>query len=414
MDILKQALYDIKPSKEKEKEVEAKINLFLNTINKGFNSAKAVLGGSGAKGTWLSDIHDADIFVQFDYKKYKDKSDEISDILEKHLKKKFKNVERLHGSRDYYQINDKKTGFTFEIVPVLKITKANQAMNITDVSLLHAEWVKKHKKYADEIRLMKQFCKAQKIYGAESYVKGFSGYICEILVIYYKGFMNLIRAASKWNEKEIIDAEKYYKNKNDVLFNLNKSKIMGSLVVVDPVQKDRNAAAAMSKEIYDKFIKSCREFLKHKNESFFEIKYITKEEIIKKAKGNKAIILSVMPLNGKKDVVGSKMLKVLEFLDAKMKNYGFDILETGWEWNKEALFWIITAGDILPETVIKGPPAKLAKFADDFKKKHKKTFLKNGIVYAKEEREFTDAADYVKYLIKDEYVLDKIKNIRIC
>src|SRR3989344_8138225 len=225
MDILKEVLLEIKPSKEKEKEVNAKINLFLNNLNKGLVGAKAVLGGSGAKGTWLSNIHDADIFAQFDYNKFKDKSDEISDILEKHLKKKFKNIERLHGSRDYYQI--KYGEFTFEIIPVLKITKASQAMNITDVSLLHADWVRKHKKYADDIRLMKQFCKAQKVYGAESYIKGFSGYICEILVIYYKGFMNAIRAAAKWNEREIIDAEKYYKNRNDVLFNLNKSKITG-------------------------------------------------------------------------------------------------------------------------------------------------------------------------------------------
>ena len=183
--VLNGALNLIKPNKEEEKEVSGRINSFLKQVNTGLKGAKAILGGSGSKGTWLKDAHDADIFVQFNYDQFKDKSDQLSDILEKHLKKKFKII-RLHGSRDYFQVKEKNalnsensgnTGgvFTFEIVPVLKISKAEQALNITDVSLLHSVWVNKHKKYADDIRLMKQFCKAQGVYGAESYLKGFSG-----------------------------------------------------------------------------------------------------------------------------------------------------------------------------------------------------------------------------------------------
>ena len=34
--------------------------------------------------------------------------------------------------------------FTFEIIPILDIRKSEQAKNITDVSPLHAIWVKKH------------------------------------------------------------------------------------------------------------------------------------------------------------------------------------------------------------------------------------------------------------------------------
>ena len=83
------------------------IDNFLKIINKNLKDAKAVLGGSGAKATWLTKAHDADIFVQFDYKKYKEKSDQISDILEKHLKKRFKKIDRIHGSRDYFQLKQK-------------------------------------------------------------------------------------------------------------------------------------------------------------------------------------------------------------------------------------------------------------------------------------------------------------------
>ena len=40
-------------------------------------------------------MHDADMFVLFDYEKFKGRSEEISDILEKSIKKVFKNLIRL-------------------------------------------------------------------------------------------------------------------------------------------------------------------------------------------------------------------------------------------------------------------------------------------------------------------------------
>src|SRR3989339_2186170 len=122
--ILNEVLKEIQPDKAYENEIFARLNDIIKKINQGQKDKKANLGGSGAKGTWLKTF-DADIFVLFDYKKYKDKSDKLSDILEKILRKKFKKIIRLHGSRDYFQI--KQGDFTFEIVPILKIRKAEQA-----------------------------------------------------------------------------------------------------------------------------------------------------------------------------------------------------------------------------------------------------------------------------------------------
>src|SRR3989344_7885958 len=147
-EIFAQALKGIKPSKEEEKKVMSTINEVLAKINKSLKPSKAILGGSGAKGTWLKNAYDADIFVQFPYKAYMDKSARLSDILEKALKKSFV-VERLHGSRDYFRIRKKE--FTFEVIPILAIRKAEQAVNITDVSPLHAKYVKAFGKYADDI-----------------------------------------------------------------------------------------------------------------------------------------------------------------------------------------------------------------------------------------------------------------------
>ena len=131
--VLNEVLMEIQPDRNYEKEIFERLSLIIRKINQGQKNIKAILGGSGAKGTWLKTF-DADIFVLFGYKKFRDKSDKLSDILEKILKKKFKNISRLHGSRDYFQI--KQGNFTFEIVPILKIQKSEQAKNITDVSPL--------------------------------------------------------------------------------------------------------------------------------------------------------------------------------------------------------------------------------------------------------------------------------------
>jgi len=414
MKLLNEILKEIKPTKEEEKEVKSTITNFISNLNKGLKNAKAILGGSGAKGTWLSKAHDADIFVQFNYKKYKDKSSEIANILEKHLKKKFTKISRLHGSRDYFQIKQKS--YTFEIIPILKITKAEQAQNITDVSPLHANWVRKSKKLPDEIRLTKQFCKAQGVYGAESYIRGLSGYICEILTINYGGFLKLLRAAAKWEPKTVIDTVGYYKNRNDILFSINKSKQEGPLLLIDPVQKDRNAAAAVSTERFEQFIQACRKFLKKPSKASFKEKEITTADLKKQAGKNNLIILNITAKKGKKDVVGSKLLKVFEFLGKRLEKNDFKVINKGWKWdkNKEALFWFVFDKKSLSTYVErKGPPLKFPDAVKDFKKKHKSTSIKKRCIFAKDKRTFTEADKCLKYIIKDQYVKDKVSKISL-
>lgn len=413
MKILKEVLDEIKPSKEDEKKIKGKINNLLKKLNKNLKYAKAVLGGSGEKGTWLKDTHDADIFVQFDYKKFKNKSSELSDILERTIKKSFSKYERVHGSRDYFHIKDKD--FIFEIVPVLKITKAEQADNITDVSLLHARWVKKNKRYADDIRLLKQFCKANKVYGAESYIHGFSGYVCEILVIYYKGFLKLMRNVSRWKDKVVIDAAGHYKNKNKIMFELNKSKLTSPMVVIDPVQKDRNAGAAISEEKFELFKKRAKDFIKKKKKDLFIIKDMSEKDIKSmETKTKKAIILEVYNKKAKEDVAGCRLLKAFGFFSETMQNYGFKVYDKGWHWDKEkrALFWYITDRKKISKIELReGPPLEMKEAVKDFKKAHKKTKTKNKKIYAEVKRRFTDPRKYVLKLIKDDYLKDKVNKI---
>src|SRR3989344_3639777 len=191
-------LKKIKPTEREEKEIKAKVNKFLGKLNKNISEGHVVVGGSFAKGTWLSGQHDIDVFVQFST------DENISSKLEKAVKKSFKKYEVVHGSRDYFIVDFEE--LSFEIIPILKINYSREAKNITDISPLHVEWVKNNlnDRLKDEVRLAKHFCKANRIYGAETYIKGFHGYALEILIVYYGSFLNLVKHASRWRYNTLI------------------------------------------------------------------------------------------------------------------------------------------------------------------------------------------------------------------
>lgn len=410
--ILDEVLEDMQPDKNYEKEIFEKLDSIIKKINKNQKYIKAILGGSGAKGTWLKTF-DADIFVLFDYKKFRDKSDKLSDFLEKILRKNLKSIIRIHGSRDYFQIRQDK--FTFEIVPILGIRKAEQAKNITDVSPLHSRWVLKHKKLVNEMKLTKQFCQAQNVYGAESYIRGFSGYICEILAVHYGSFLNLIKNAAKWSDKVVIDAEKYYKGK-DVFKVVNTSKLLSPLIVIDPVQKDRNAAAALSAEKFRDFKKAANDFLKNPSKEIFVKNDLNSLFSREKTSNAKLITIKSKPPTGKIDVVGSKLLKIYEFFKNELGKHGFKIMKTDWEWDKknDSVFYFSLDSKPLPKDVkLEGPPLKMKNHVDNFKKTHAKTFAKNNRIYASEKRQFTKPEKLLEKLSKSQFAREKSNSIKI-
>lgn len=405
--LLKSVLKQIKPDQE---SIQKTVNLFLKKVNAEIKKQKidavAVVGGSIAKDTNLKGDHDCDMFVKFNIK-YKDK--DLSKLLKKILKPF--DPELVHGSRDYFQINKK---INYEIVPVLDIKDPKEAVNVTDMSPLHVGWVKKNSKFADDIRLAKQFCKSVGVYGAESYIKGFSGHVLDITTIHYKGFLNLLKAASKWKYKEVIDPENHFKGK--ALSKLNRSKIDSAIIVIDPVLPDRNAAAALSEEKFKKFQKAAKNFLKDPKNDFFKIEEITKEKIITSLRTN-LIILNAKPLDGKTDIVGAKLLKAFTYITNQLNFYDFGVTDADWYWNKKdsALLWYrVRRTKLVPLTKHVGPPTKVKSNADMFKKKHKKSFVEKGRICAYIPRKYTDVANLIDDLIKDKGLFkDKTKKLSV-
>jgi len=207
----------------------------------------------------------------------------------------------------------------------------------------------------------------------------------------------------------------YFKGK-DVFREVNKSKLISPLIVIDPVQKDRNAAAALSFEKFEIFRKKANEFLKKPSEKFFEVEDFNIDTLKEKFKHKNSILLEVDPLKRKDDVAGAKLLKIFEFLNKEIINNDFKIINSGWNWDKKtnAYFFFIFDNKLLSQTEeILGPPNKMKFHAEKFRKKYRKTTIRKSRIIAIVKREFRYPKNLINLLIKNNYLKDKIKKIKV-
>ena len=407
-----------KVTKKEHDLILQKIDSFQHELRTALQNEKkdayVMLGGSAAKGTFIKHDFDCDVFIRFIYDKYKDEN--ISIILENVMKKipNFK-YERIHGSRDYFQGIWKN--IHWECIPVLYIQSKDMAKNITDVSPLHVEWLNNHltEKLRDEILLTKLFFKAQKVYGAESYMNGFSGHVVDILTVYYGSFKAVLENILKWEEKELINMTSHSININS----LNPDKVQSAIIVIDPIQQERNASAAVSYEQFYHIKNQAAVFLKNPAEAFFKRKKIETGEFkaMKKeaAKNNGVcIILKAMPLHGKLDTIGTKIVKAVDYMKTQLEANDFTVLKTGWDWEeqqeKPMIVWlIIKENELAKEKEHIGPPLKLQKDVEAFRKKHKKVYFKQEKIYTVRKRKWIKPEALIQELLKKKEIKEKAK-----
>jgi len=371
-------------NKEEADILKKEAESFIRALKKKIKS-EIFIGGSLAKGTIVrKQVQDVDIFIRF---KSEDQSKKLGKLKIKGYIKKV-----VHGSRDYLQFEKsrdfsshknprflmfKKGKIVFEVVPVLKISSPGKAGNVTDLSYFHVNYIKKqikkNKNLADEIKLGKAFCFANECYGAESFIKGFSGYGLELLISYYGSFKKWLEAMVKVNEKLVIDPKKHYKNKQEVLNELNESKLSSPIVFVDPTFKERNVLAALSKETFIEFQKQAKVFLNKPSLDFFKARDIDEKDF--------NLILNAKTNRQEGDIAGTKLLKFFNYLKREI-NEKFELKKSAFRYdNKKKGKYYFNIKE--KESFIQGPPIKLKIAVANFKKEHKKTFVKKGKVCAK-------------------------------
>ncbi|MFH1452293.1 MAG: hypothetical protein ABIF88_03915 [archaeon] len=343
------------------------------------------IGGSFAKGTFVKKDgpQDVDIFVVFDSKS---EINELGDILA-NLKLPGE-LKKVHGSRDYFKVDCGDV--ILEVIPVMKNLDPDKAENVTDVSLSHVGYIrteiKKNPKIANEIRIAKSFCEAQNCYGAESYIRGFSGYSLEVLVIYFGGFVKFLKGIEK---NRVVDPAKFFKNKNEIMRELNSSKLQGPLVLVDPTFKNRNACAGLGQETFDRFLVVSKEFLKNPSSSFFIKKGVNVDFLKEFAKkdGSKFVEVSLSTDKQEGDIAGTKMKKFLDFFASEIMRNQQKVLEKEFSYSgkgQEAKGYLVVCEE--KEIEVRGPSVLLIDAVKKFKKAKgvKNVFEKEGYFWFKE------------------------------
>ncbi|MGB9853938.1 MAG: CCA tRNA nucleotidyltransferase [Candidatus Bathyarchaeales archaeon] len=266
-EICAQVLNKITPKKEERSKIEAlarELEKKVLDAAKEFNVEATVrLEGSVAKDTWLSGEPDIDIFMRMPTTIPRKSLGEIALKIARKATEGSKQVERfaehpyLEAFVDNVRVN---------IVPCYD-TKHGEWLSATDRTPYHTDYVKKclSPKMHGEVRLLKKFMKGIGVYGAEIKIGGFSGYLCELLIICYMSFVNVLKAFAKYKKQMIIDIEGYYRGSEDELQLLFQEP----LIIVDPVDKGRNVASAVQPQKLYTFIAASRAFLEKPDVKFF-------------------------------------------------------------------------------------------------------------------------------------------------
>ncbi|MBR9706865.1 MAG: CCA tRNA nucleotidyltransferase, partial [Candidatus Diapherotrites archaeon] len=275
--ILTNVLKEIKPTKaEHNKELKKAAQLLKEIKSFKGRHVDAVFCGSAARGTELKGDSDIDLFVLYPLKASEDTLEEEGLSLGKAMAKKHKaKYELRYASHPYVKIPN-LNGYDVEIVPAFKIKTIKDFKSAVDRTPLHQAFIQKNlkEKQKDEVRLLKKFCKGLEVYGAEMSTRGFPGYLLENLVIQYGSFQETLEAASKWNYHHVIDLGKHYRIKKEAV-----KKFSTPLIVIDPTDKKRNVGAAVSDNVFAKFVHYSREFIKNPSEEYFRVKQIKPKKV---------------------------------------------------------------------------------------------------------------------------------------
>ncbi|MFQ5648217.1 MAG: hypothetical protein ACE5FW_03185, partial [Candidatus Aenigmatarchaeota archaeon] len=159
----------------------------------------------------------------------------------------------------------------------------------------HNRWLKKHFKpgLSPQVRILKQFAKAQGVYGSDTRVQGFSGYLCELLVTHYSSFTKLVKEAASWEAGQVfIDPEGHHHHPDSIKPRFKDQP----LIVIDPVDPNRNVAAAMSPANFSRFVDASKAFLAKPSARLFFAKprKITLGDLERRMKRRKTRFLGVL------------------------------------------------------------------------------------------------------------------------
>lgn len=329
--VIDEVLSSVLPSLDEKENVKSVTELVrtlvIDEANKKGLKIDVEVGGSVAKNTWLKDDVDIDFFMLFPTTINKKELGELGLDIAKKAVSRYKKRER-YAEHPYLEawVNNIRVN----IVPCYKSIQG-QWRTAADRSPYHTRYIVKKletEHLEKDIRVFKKFIKGIDNYGAEIRVKGFSGYLCELLILHYGFLQNALNAISKWRFGEIIDSEKVYQGRLE-----EAKKIFNTpLIVIDPVDPIRNVAAAVSKDRMSELITATKLFLERPSRSFFypEKIEVSLDHLKKMVSSLEYDILAIDIQTSEKvpDVLWGELIKTQNALKQILQKNSFNVLRS--------------------------------------------------------------------------------------
>lgn len=396
--VLKKITPDLAEKKKIERVIKALRVKVIKEIKKTKIPITIELVGSIAKDTYIRNSVDIDLFLVFPTTVSRDILQEKALTIGRNI---LEQQEECFAEHPY--VRGVFRGYKTELVPCYKIEFASQKLSAVDRTPLHTRYVKKHlsESQKKDVRLFKQFLKGIGCYGAEAEIEGFSGYLCEIMIIKYKTFQQLVEKAQYWRYGERLALE-------ERTFPFFETP----LSFIDPVDSERNVASALSKDKFELFITACKEYAEKPQLTFFfpnTLKPWSLEKI-KKVIGTNVFIGVKLP---KPEIIPENLYpqvrKAVRSIRELCEQYEFTIHDATFSIEKTDIYIVLHPKTIsLSKNIIHaGPPVMLKKNAEEFIQKWfdnprtiKKPFEKNKRLYVEIERDYIKIQDLLKNEIK--------------
>lgn len=316
-----------------------------------------MLVGSIAKDTYLRGTLDIDLFLLFP-----------PDVERETMKQRALaiGIAVLEGWAIQYAehpyVRGSYEGYDADVVPCYEVGDAAELQSAVDRTPFHTEYIQRHleEEQKDDVRLLKQFMQGVGCYGAEERVRGFAGYLAELLVIRYGSFLEVLRHAPGWRDGAVLS-----------LSDGEAATFPESLVFVDPVDPERNVAAAVSDEKRRLFVEAATAYLEERRLSFFFPRPVEPwplDEIQPRLEQWVGVVLPRPDVVD--DILYSQVRKAAGRLETVLAEHGFTPLESAYHVDGEVLLTVKLEQRELPrQRVHQGPPVEQEEHAEAFKEK---------------------------------------------
>jgi tRNA nucleotidyltransferase (CCA-adding enzyme) len=342
-------------------------------------AAEVRIDGSLAKDTWLREKADIDIFMRVSPQLTKEQLKDRCLPIAKMALLPNKIVER-YAEHPYVESNvqlDGHRSVRVNVVPCYNV-KRGQWLSATDRSPYHTEYMVLHLKenQRDEVRLLKAFLRGVGSYGADIKTGGFSGMLCETLVVSLGNFRRVVEEFATWQHERFIDLEGFYQDRVDEVRRIFQEP----LIVIDPVDKGRNLGAAVREEQLWNFVAACRHLLKKPTTSLFsepKTRPLSKAEFQRMLRAKRSTLLCVVVgrIDAVVDILWSQLYRTERALVTLLSTNDFKVSRS-LAWSDEESLNVILLSleqeELTPSKKHLGPPVSRATESSSFLTKHVK------------------------------------------